>query len=166
MKSKSNISLYVQTIYLNLLAFNNGFYNQPKYASFILQTITGSNFTVSNTSFFFLQSTLVALTAISIQKDSFLNFQIQIYSPNFFTISTSNQNASYTIVYLLALTYYCQYSTPFLYNTTCYDVCPPRYYGDSNNLACNACSYDCYTCSDSSICTSCNSQNDHRIFNN
>jgi len=65
---------------------------------------------------------------------------------------------------------YCGDLTPFLMvvNSTCYDVCPERYYDDSTVFECQPCLYDCYYCNTTGNgkCTVCNDTIDFRVFNN
>jgi hypothetical protein len=48
------------------------------------------------------------------------------------------------------------------YGDRCYDTCETtRYYLNSTGMRCDACLYDCYTCTDNSTCDSC-SPSDNR----
>ena len=50
--------------------------------------------------------------------------------------------------------------------SSCESLCQPRYKQDATTLTCSQCPYDCYNCDDNSQCTTCDSQNDHRVLNN
>ena len=51
-------------------------------------------------------------------------------------------------------------------NTTCYDLCPARYYEESTNSVCNLCvPYDCYKCLANGTCTVCSNSTDFRVLN-
>lgn len=128
--SKSSVPVFIYLLGVNWLAYNRGFYNQANYASFALQTTQGSSFTLTNTSQFYNDTTMVGLYSFSISNDSFYDFQNQYNSPNSFSISTSNRNATFSLSYLVLLTYYCSYTTPYYFasNSLCYDSCPARYY--------------------------------------
>jgi hypothetical protein len=123
-------------IYFNFIVINKGYYNRPNYAAFSVINNLGSNYTVTNTSMLYSSSYLICLNGINIQKDSFLDFHISTNSPDSFTLSTNNQNDTFSISYLIVYTYYCHYSTPYLYNNSCYDICPPILYGNADNLVC------------------------------
>jgi hypothetical protein len=51
----------------------------------------------------------------------------------------------------------------------CYDICPPRYYGNTTDLLCYSCpQYDCYSCgntaSTNNNCLTCNNTLDFRVL--
>ena len=165
LKSASPDPIYVYSLYINWLTYNKGYYNRANFASFTLQQAQGSSFTVTNQSYLHEASTMVGLYSLKISNDSFLDFKTQFDSPNSFSISTSNRNCNFGVSYLILLTYYCSYKTPYYYDATnCYDSCPARYYSDLYKLSCLSCAYDCYTCNGTS-CLTCDSSQDHRILN-
>jgi len=47
----------------------------------------------------------------------------------------------------------------------CYDQCGARWFGNTSALTCNACLYDCLSCTSGTTCTSCSSTNDFRTLN-
>jgi cysteine-rich repeat protein len=63
----------------------------------------------------------------------------------------------------------CDPTTPYYMLATdiCYDICPARYYGDSQFLCqpCPLSSYDCYQCNSSGLCTTCSNSTDFRVMN-
>lgn len=63
----------------------------------------------------------------------------------------------------------CASTTPYYYIPTavCYDVCPPRMYGDNVLKVCQNCplsAYDCYTCDSAGFCLTCSSSLDLRVL--
>ena len=50
-------------------------------------------------------------------------------------------------------------------NTTCYDVCPARYYEENTQSICDLCvPYDCYKCLANGTCTVCSNSTDFRVL--
>lgn len=47
----------------------------------------------------------------------------------------------------------------------CYDTCNVRWYGNTVSMTCQACLYDCYTCTNATACATCNATADFRSLN-
>lgn len=61
----------------------------------------------------------------------------------------------------------CCAPTPYIdtNQSLCVDACPPRTYIQANTVNCLPCASDCFSCTNSSTCTACNSSIDNRQLN-
>lgn len=98
------------------------------------------------------------MSGFSIKGDPFLDFSIAFNDYNSIYLSSLNSQNWFRIEYILLNTYYCSHLTPFFSEeqNQCFAECPVRSLAVENNLTCQACPYDCYTCNIEEECLSCN----------
>lgn len=167
------VPVFVNTIHFDWVVFNLGFYNQPNFGSFTYANIKGtagatgtSALQYINASNLYSASTMTGIWYIKIQGDNYIDFKININSPDNLSLTSTNAVNTFYLKYVMFFTYYCSYTSPYYYlaNTTCYDACPVRTYQDENSLVCAICLFDCYTCGNDGSCSSC-SDSDYRVLN-
>ena len=105
---------------------NDGYLNQANFASFTAGSINSSTpLSYTNTGIVYDRSTFVGIGLLHIERESFWNISTAFSGADSFTVSSFNQFNYLTVNYLLMLTYYCPYTTPYFYaSTECIDVCP------------------------------------------
>ena len=100
--------------------------NQANFASFTAGSINASTpISYTNTGIVYDRSTFIGIGLLHIVRESFWNISTAFSGADSFTVSSFNQFNYLTVNYLLMLTYYCPYTTPYFYaSTECIDVCP------------------------------------------
>jgi hypothetical protein len=87
-------------------------------------------------------NTLVGLTNFSIYAQSTLSFFVEI-SNGIIMTTDPNSTGSFSLnfTYLVFLSLYCDYSVPYLYESTqqCYSICPGTTTIDIISLSCSCC---------------------------
>jgi hypothetical protein len=146
--------------------------NSPSFGYFMVGTLSASSggaLSYTNSSNTIMKfNTLAGLSGFSIINQSNFNFNVTITEPNNMNVVVLNSFSQFKFNYMVVLTLDCSNSTtPHLLanSTLCYDICPARYFTDTQALVCSLCSYDCYTCNSTRACLSCNSTTDFRQLN-
>lgn len=130
---------YVYYLKFDFLVYNDAYYNRVNFANFYFGTVqsTGGTFPMTYSSATdYTTVTAIGLNSIAVQGDGFLDLTIDLSSVNSISIAsanTANIVKSFSVQYLIMLTYYCNPVTPYFYSTSniCYDICPSRTYTDA-----------------------------------
>lgn len=163
--SESTVPTLMTKLTFNFAIINNGQYNQANFASFTSGSLNSSTpLSYTNTGIVYDKSTFIGIGLLHIQRESFWNMSTTFTGADSFTLSSFNQFSYLTVNYLLLLTYYCPYTTPYFITThnTCIDTCPDRSFANLTDLTCDSCPYQCFTCDSSGNCLSCSASLDFR----
>lgn len=111
---------------------------------------------------------MIGMKGFHIKNQNFISWNITLSPEVSINATSDNSFLLFQFIYFIIEVEWCGEPTIYLMesNSTCYDVCPERYYGDDPSLTCQICFYDCYQCSDGTVCSSCNETLDFRAFNN
>ena len=166
--SDSATSTLMRKVVVYVILINDGFFNRNNFAGFTVGSINSSApLSYSNVGKVYDKSTLVGLHHFRMEGDTFLDIAVIFNGVDSFTATSQNQFNHFTIDYILMLTYFCPYSTPYSIPSqgVCTDQCPARTFVNGTNLQCDSCPYQCYTCDSSLGCLSCNAATDFRYLN-
>jgi hypothetical protein len=169
LRSTSTSTAYLYNLKFDFFAYNDGYFNRANYANYYYSTFTttvGTSPMIFTSSTDYTTVTAIGLNGLSVEGDGFVDISLNLNSNNSITISSANTVKSFSIQYVIMMTYYCGPSTPYFYaiNNLCYDICPSRTYTDPSTLICTPCTYDCFTCN-AIDCLTCNQATDFRILN-
>ena len=130
----------------NIIIYNLGFVSSA--ASTVYRIYDGSFAVTNSASANYASSlemtsinTFVGLSSFSISHLNSFSFYLSQDQPNSISVTSdvafSSQNA-FTFVYLVVLSYYCDYKTPYYsdYSSTCTNTCPGSAISNETTLKC------------------------------
>jgi hypothetical protein len=158
--STTTTATYIDYLSVDVVFFNTLFFARQNFSFFRSGIVTGTNgSTITYTDPGVVYSSTSMAGLYSFKAKGTFTFGNSYQEPNDLIISRPNNTGDVFVVYYWLLqTYYCDFTTPYLYQNLCYDVCPPGTNPDDTTLTCIACLNYCYSCAPTAItlCLSCN----------
>ena len=168
--SLSSTPVDVWYISFNILSYNVGEMNvlpgKITIGSFDATNAAALRF-VDNFSKLRQYNCLFGLKGFYIINEAFLSWNGTVATNSSITVTSDNNFQYFKFTYIILEEYWCQEATIYLLiaTSTCYDICPNGYYANDVGLTCEPCLYDCFQCTNASVCSACDNSTDFRVMN-